>query len=181
MEKILTQVAATSSGESTDILTGLGIDWTLLVLQGVAFLILVWVLGKFVYPVFLRIIDERQAKIDESVKAAEQAEKNAEKAEAAVEGALDKARKEAADIVAIAKAEAVQMVEKAETSAKTKAERIVAQAQEDIAKEVANARKSLEKDTLKLVKEAASLATAGVADNKLDAALIRKSVEGVKK
>lgn len=158
MESILTQFAssAAENGEKTDILTGLGIDWTLLVLQGVAFLILVWILAKFVYPVFLRIIDERQAKIDESVKAAQEAEKKAEKAETAVEDALKQARKEAADIVATAKAEATQMVEKSEKSAKTKAERIVAEAHEDIQKEIAGAKKSLEKDTLRLVKQAAA-------------------------
>lgn len=184
MENILTQFASSSSSEQpekTDILTGLGIDWTLLVLQLIAFLILVWLLAKFVYPVFLRIIDERQAKIDESVKAAQDAEKKAEAAETAVEDALKVARKEAADVVATAKAEAVQMVEKAEKSAKTKAERIVAEAHEDIQKEVANAKKSLEKDTLRLVKEAASLATAGVADGKFDETLIKKSVEGAKR
>lgn len=73
------------------------------------------------------------------------------------------------------------MVEKAETSAKTKAERIVAEAHEDIQKEITAAKKSLENDTLNLVKQAASIATAGVADAKLDAALVKKSVEGAKK
>jgi len=184
VESIFTQFAATTSGEhaeKTDILTSLGIDWTLLVLQLVAFLILVWALGKFVYPVFLRIIDERQAKIDDSVKAAQEAEKNAEKAETAVEDALKKARKEAADIITMAKTEATQMVEKAENSAKTKAERIVEEAHEDIRKEIIAAKKSLEKDTLRLVRQAASLATAGVADAKFDEALIKKSVDGAKK
>lgn len=183
METILTQFASAASeqGEKADIFTSLGIDWTLLVLQLVAFLILVWALGKFVYPVFMRIIDERQTKIDESIQAAAAAEKKAEQAETAVEEALKQARKEAAEIVATAKTEAAGMVEKAESSAKTKAERIVAEAHEDIQKEVANARKSLEKDTLNLVKQAASLATAGVADAKFDTALIKKSVEGAKK
>lgn len=184
MENILTKLASATSGEQAekaDILTGLGIDWTLMALQGVGFLILVWVLAKFVYPVFMRIIDERQAKIDESVKAAVEAEKNAEKAETAVEDALKKARKEAADIVATAKTEAVQMVEKATDSAKTRADRIVAEAHEEIQKEVSAAKKMLEKDTLNLVKQAASIATAGVADSKLDAALIKKSVEGANK
>lgn len=181
MNTIFTQFAATEAGEKTDIISGLGIDWTLMALQAVAFLLLVAVLGKFVYPVFLRIIDERQAKIDESVKAAAAAEKKAEQAETAVEDAMKQARKEAADIVATAKTEASQMVEKAENSAKTKAERIVAEAHEDIQKEIANAKKSLEKDTLNLVKQAASLATAGVADAKFDTELIKKSVEGARK
>jgi F-type H+-transporting ATPase subunit b len=181
VKTFLTQFASTESAEKTDILTSLGIDWKLLVLQLIAFLILVWILAKWVYPVFLRIIDERQAKIDDSLKAAQEAEKKAEKAETAVEDALKIARKEAADIVATAKSEAVQMVEKAEDSAKKRADRIVAEAHEDIQKEVANAKKNLEKETISLVKQAASLVTAGVADSKLDAALVKKSVEGAKK
>lgn len=181
MQQAILTTFASQSAESGDILTGLGIDWTLLVLQLVAFLILVWALSKFVYPIFLKIIDERQAKIDESVKAAEQAEKKAEKAEQAVEDALKVARKEAADIVATAKAESVAMIEKAQSDAKTKSERIVAEAHESLEKEVTAARASLKKDTLALVKEAASLATASVADSKLDDALIKQSLEGARK
>jgi F-type H+-transporting ATPase subunit b len=184
VSSLFTQFAATATSEhaeETDILASLGIDWTLLLMQLVAFLILVWVLGKFVYPVFLRIIDERQEKLDEAGKAAEQAEKKAEQAESKITDSLKQARKEAADIVATAKAEATQMVEKAEAQAKTRSERIVAEAQEDIQKEVLAARKALEKDTVSLVKKAAGLAVAGVADDKLDTALIKKSIEGAKR
>lgn len=179
----LTYFAATEAhgGGSDSLFTALGINWQMLIFQMLAFIVLVWLLGKFVFPVLIKAVDDRQAKIEESVKAAVEAEKKAVAAESAVEDALKQARVEAADIVATAKSEAVQMVEKAEKSAKTKSERIVAEAHEDIQKEVANAKKSLEKDTLRLVKEAASLATAGVADAKFDTALVKKSVEGAKK
>jgi F0F1-type ATP synthase membrane subunit b/b' len=73
------------------------------------------------------------------------------------------------------------MVEKAETQAKTRSERIVAEAQEDIQKDVLAARKALEKDTISLVKKAAGLAVSGIADDKLDTALVKKSVEGAKR
>lgn len=164
--------------EKTDILTSLGIDWTLLILQLIAFLLLVWILGKFVYPVFVRILDERQAKLDEGLKASEVAAKKAEQAEANVAKALKQARIEAADIVATAKSEASAMVDKAELSAKSRSERIVAEAQEEIAKEVIAAKKLLEKETLSLVKTAAGLAISGVADDKLDEKIIKKAVEG---
>ncbi|HEY1085293.1 MAG TPA: F0F1 ATP synthase subunit B [Candidatus Saccharimonadales bacterium] len=173
--------SAAAEPEKETILEGLGIDFTLLILQGIAFLLMVFVLAKWVYPVFMRIIDEREKKIEESTKAAESAKEAAEKAEANVEAELKKARREAADIVATAKTEATSMVEKASVDAKTKAERIVAEAKESIEKDVIKARADLKKDTLKLVKEASSLATAAVADSKLDAALIKKSVEGAEK
>jgi vacuolar-type H+-ATPase subunit H len=91
-----------------------------------------------------------------------------------------KARKETADIVATAKTEATQMVEKADKNAKARAERIVAEAHEEIDKSVIAAKKTLERETLQLVKKAAGLAVAGVADSKLDEKLIKKSIEEAK-
>lgn len=183
MERILTQVAseAESAEENSDLLASLGIDWTLLIVQLVAFLVLVWLLGKFVYPVLIKALDSREAKIEEAGKAAEAAEKKAEAAESKIEDTLKQARAEAADIVATAKNEATQMIEKAEGDAKSRSERIVAEAHEDIQKDILAARKSLESETAKLVKQAASLAVSGIADAKLDDALIKKSVEGAKR
>lgn len=159
----------------------LGINLEMLIFQAVAFIILVLLLGKFVFPVLMKAVDERQAKIEEAGKAAEAAEKKAEAAESKIEDVLKKARTEAADIVATAKNEATQMIERAETNAKNRSERIVAEAHEDIAKDVLAARKTLEKDVIGLVKQAAGLALSGVADSKLDEALIKKSVEEAKR
>lgn len=179
----LTQLAVVESAnhaeESQDILTGLGIDGTLLVLQAIAFLLMVFVLAKWVYPVFMRIIDEREAKIEESTKAADEAKKAAEDAESKVEAELKKARKEAAEIVAIAKTEVAQMHDRSDKKAKERAEHIVSEAHKEIEKSILAAQKKLEKDTIDFVKQAASLVTAGVADDKLDTELVKKSVHSV--
>lgn len=172
---------AAAAAESEGILEGLGIDFTLLAMQTVAFLLTVFVLAKWVYPIFLRVVDEREERMAESAKAAEKAQKAAESAEANVEAELKKARKEAADIVATAKTEANQMAELSDKKAKERAERIVSEAQEEIDKTIIAARKSLEKDTLELVKKAAAAATAHVADEKFDSALVKKSLDGAKR
>lgn len=176
----LTYLAETAHATeaSSDLFSSLGINWQMLLFQMIAFIILVVVLGKFVFPVLMKTVDERQAKIEEAGKAAAKAEKKAEEAEAKIEAVLKKARTEAADIVSTAKSEATQMIEKAESQAKVRSERIVAEAQEEVQKDVLAARKALEKDTITLVKKAAGLAVASVADDKLDAAVIKKSVEG---
>lgn len=179
MDVSLQTLAAAAADD--DVLAVLGIDWTMLVLQLIAFLILVAIFGKFVYPIFMKIIDERQAKIEESVRAADEAREAAEKAESRVEADLKKARAEAADIVATAKAEAAQLTENADKKAKERAERIVADAQEEIDKSVRLARKELKRETLSLVKQAAAAATSHVADSKLDDALVQKSLEESKK
>jgi len=176
-----TQFASTAAEpEKADILTSLGIDWTLLVLQLVAFLILVWLLGKFVYPVFLKIVDERQAKVDEGIKAVAEAEKKATEAEAKVEASLKTARAEAADIVATAKAEATQMVEKAEADAKKRSERIVAEAHESLEKDVIAARKLLHNETLDLVALATEKVVGKAVSSKVDESVISAAVKEAK-
>lgn len=177
----LQQFAKTAEPESEGILAGLGIDFTLLIIQGLAFLLMVFILSKWVYPVFMRILDEREEKIAESTKAAEHAQKAAEKAESNVADQLKQARKEAAVIVSTAKDEATAMIAKAEASAKTRSERIVTEAHEEITKEIEKARKTLEKDTLMLVKAATAVVTSHVADEKIDTALVKKSIEEAKK
>ncbi len=166
---------------SQNLFSALGIDWKLLTFQIIAFVILVVLLGKFVFPILMKAVDDRQEKIEETTKAAEEARIKAEKAEANVEDTLKTARKEAADIVATAKVEASQIAETADAKAKERADRIVAEAHEGIQKDVLAARKSLEKDTLNLVKKAAGLTIAGVADSKIDNAILKKSVEEAKK
>lgn len=176
----LTYFAETQPAESGDLFSALGIEWQMLLFQGIAFLILVVILKKYVFPILLKQVDERQSKIEESTKAAEQAEKKAREATAKIEATVKKARTEAAGIVSTAKIEATSMVEKAESDAKVRSERILAEAHETLAKDVLAARETLKKDTLSLVKEAASIATSSVADSKLDSALIKKSLDGAK-
>lgn len=169
--------AAEPVGTKADMFKALGIDWQMLIFQGVAFLILVWILTKFVFPPLLKAVDDRQATIEEGTKAAAAAEKKAESAEAKIEETLKKARLEAADIVATAKSEATAAIETAETQAKVRAERIVTEAHEDIAKEVLAVRNTLKKDTLKFVKQAAEAASNHVADDRFDTDLVKKSVQ----
>ena len=122
---------ASAEAGSDNLFSALGIDWQMLIFQMIAFVVLVLLLGKFVFPVLIKAIDDRQSKLDEAGKAAEQAEKKAEEAEAKIQATLKQARTEAADIVTTAKNEATQMIEKAESQAKSRSERIVAEAHED--------------------------------------------------
>lgn len=178
MMNTLQNFAATND---ESIFGALGIDFKMLILQAIGFAILVWLLGKYIFPILLKQVDERQSKIEESTKAAVDAEKNAAAAEKKIEATLKEARTAAADIVAIAKTEATQSIEKAEAQAKARSERIVAEAHEELQKDVLAARKTLEKDTIDLVRRAASLSVASLADDKLDTQLVKKSVEGARK
>lgn len=175
--EFLTQFAATEAGADKDIFSTLGIHWELLALQVVAFLILVWALGKFVYPWLMKQVDERQAKIEESVKAAEEAEKKAESAQEEVAALLKEARVEAKDIVATAKDEAAAMVAGAETKAKQRADKIVADAQEQLQKDVIAARKALHNDTIELVALATEKIVGKTVSDSVDKKIIAAAVK----
>ncbi len=180
--ELFTQITwlASSAAESKDIFTSLGIDWTLLAVQMVAFLILVALLGKYVYPVFTKVIDERQEQIEASTKAAEAAQEHAETAQVEVEKLLATARKEAKEIVATAKLEASSSLEAAEKKATSRAQKIVDTAHEQIQKDILAAKKALHNETLELVAVATEKIIGQKMDAKTDKALIETSVKDAK-
>lgn len=176
MKSILRQFAATDSAEEVDVLTGLGIDLKLLILQIIAFLILVWALKKFVYPIFERILDERQAKIDASTQAADEALAAADTTEASVKQLMKKARRDASDVVSSAKAEAAAMVDAADAKAKARSETMLETARDDIKKEMTAARKELHSEMIDLVTLATEKVVGEYASG-IDDKLIKQAVE----
>ncbi|MDB5162164.1 MAG: atpF [Candidatus Saccharibacteria bacterium] len=164
---LLSQFAETAAPKG-DIFAALGIDWRLLILQIIAFLILVALLGKFVYPWLMKSVDERQANIEAATKAAAKAQEAAAKNHEQVAELLALARKEAAEIVDTAKLESSEIVANSEKKARTNAEQIVADAQAQIQKDVANVKKDLYNETLELV---------GLATEKVVGAKLAKSID----
>ncbi len=175
-------LATAATEGSDDLLSKLGIDgWTLL-FQTIAFLILVFVLGKWVYPVFVGIIDKREADIAASAKAADEAKKAADSASEEVASLLAEARQQASEIVATAKTEANAAVAAAEDKAKAKSAAIIAAARDDIDKEIADVRKTLHNDVIDLVTAATEVVVGDVVAKKdIDTALIKKAVQGAAK
>lgn len=176
--EILKQFATTEAhAEKKDIFSALGIDWQILIFQIIAFLLLVWLLGKFVYPWLMKSVDERQEAIEESVKAAKAAEEKAETAQDEIAKMLKEARKEAKDIVATAKDEATAMVEASDKKAKTRSEKIVADAHDQIEKDVIAARKALHNDTIELVALATEKVIGKAITDKVDDKVIAAAVK----
>jgi F-type H+-transporting ATPase subunit b len=149
----VTQFASTEAA-SGGVFGALGINFTLLIFQIVAFLLLVWLLSKFVYPVFVRIIEEREAKIEASVNAAKEAEAKAQDSQKEIAALLKQARAEAADIVTTAKDEASKLAADSDEKARARAEQIVKTAHGELEKEIAAAKKMLHNETIELVASA---------------------------
>lgn len=173
-------VAATAEAENSDLFASLGIDWKMLLLQSIAFLILLWLLSKYVFPVLIKMIDEREAKIAEGQKAAEEATKQAESTKDDVAKLLKEARREAAEVVATAKDQANKMIADSDEKAKQRAERIVASAQDDITKEVDAARTALRNETLELVALATEKVAGSAISKSVDETQIKSALKEVK-
>jgi len=173
------QFANTSSGAtaSSDLLGSLGIDWKMLLLQTIAFLLLLFVLSKYVYPILMKMIDDREKKIEESVKAAHDAEKSAAEASEKTAKLMKQARKDADELVASAKLEATAMVESAEKKSRVRAEQIAADAEAEIAKSVAAARQALRQETIGLVAEATEKVVGKTVNAGVDKKVIAEAVK----
>jgi F-type H+-transporting ATPase subunit b len=177
MDTLLTTMASSSEG---NLFTALGIDWKLLVLQTIAFLILLWFLSKVVFPPLTRMLEKRDATIEAGVQAAQAAEKKADEAKSEVEKLLKQARREASDIVTTAKEEATAAIEAADAKAKTRAERTLADAEDQIKKDILSARKALHNETLDLVAQATEAVVGKTVTPQIDQAVISAAIKGVK-
>ena len=178
---IATQFAAEhAEAASSDVFTALGIDWKMLVFQLIGFVVLVWVLGKFVYPSLMEAVDKRQADIEAGSKAASEAEKKAAEAKAEIAKLMKQARHDASDIVSTAKEEAAAALEKADAKSKERADRIVADAQAQIEKDVLSAKKALHNETIDLVALATEKVVGKTVSAKVDDSVIAAAVKEAK-
>jgi F-type H+-transporting ATPase subunit b len=172
--------AAATTEQSGDVFSALGIDWRLLVLQIIAFLILVFLLGKFVYPWLMKQVDERQAAIEAAAKAATEAQASAAESQDRVTELLAEARAQAAEIVDTAKIEASSMLSASEERARSTAEKIAAEAQANVDKSIETAKRELHDETLDLIALATEKVIHTKLDTKADAALIASALKEIK-
>jgi F-type H+-transporting ATPase subunit b len=104
----------------------------------IAFLIIFFIMSKFAWPMVLKMMEDRENKIQGDMDAAEQAKDQARSDAQAYADRLAVAEREAADIIAAAKREAEE-----------ERSRILAKAQQDAAATIAKARDAVESERKK--------------------------------
>ena len=169
--------ASSSGSEDGGLFAALGVDWKLLIIQIVAFVVLVAVLKKFVYPQFMEDVDRRQAAVEEVQRASAQAQESSEKNKQEIEQLLGDARKEAADIVSTAKNEAESIVSGSEEKARVNAERIVSDARAEIERDVENVKKELHSQTVEFVALATEKVIGKANSKKIDSEIITQAIK----
>ncbi len=104
-----------------------------LIVEVVAFLIVLGFLGKYVLPVLNKALEERQEQIRTALEAAETARVEAAEADATRQETLDEARRQAREMIAQANKAAERVAAQAEERGRIEYERLVARAEAEIA------------------------------------------------
>lgn len=100
-----------------DILNQFGVQPVLLAAQVVNFLILLFILKKFLYKPILKVLDERKKRIEDSLKNAEEIERRLQQTHEQSERIIAKTLKESQRILDETNAQAAQILEKTNKAA----------------------------------------------------------------
>lgn len=134
----------------------LGINgWNLLV-QAIAFLAFVYLLWRYAVGPIVRVLDQRQARISESLMAAERMQVELRETQAKNEEIMAEARREAQELLQVARQNAEQVENRARERAESAADEFLGRAQETLRQETAQARQQLRQEVADLAVIAAS-------------------------
>jgi F-type H+-transporting ATPase subunit b len=124
--------------------------------QIVVFLILLWVINKFIVPPISKMIDERAKKIAEGLAAAERGQKDLDEAKSRADEVVREARDRANQILDQASRRSNEIVEQARHTATAEGDRLIAAAKQQTALEATRAREDLRKQVAELTVRSAS-------------------------
>lgn len=142
--------------------------------QMVTFAMFVWFCMKFVWPVIIEAMEEREKKISDGLDAADRAMRDLEMAKNQASDQMKEAKQEAAGIVDHANKRANQIVDEAKQQAIVEGDRLKAAAQADIEQEVNRAKEELRASVAGLALAGAEKVLEASIDDKANRALVDK-------
>src|ERR1044071_4162703 len=132
----------------------------------VTFLVVLFLLRKFAWKPILKMLNDRDAKIENSLQEAERARKEVENLKSENENLLAQARAERDKILKEAKEIREKLITEAKTEAQNEGRRMIQSAKESIEKEKQLAMRELREQTVNIAMEAASKILRKELDNK---------------
>lgn len=143
----------------------IGFDWKLGLFNLINFLVLFWLLKKYMFKPMLAVINERHQKSNEAMENFKKAQTEVSMAEQNAERIIKEARKNSNDIIASAHTDATHLGENMKTKAKTEIELLVTQARKNIAIEKQQMKEEVKGEVVDVV----MLGVEKILDEKLDA------------
>lgn len=124
--------------------------------QTIAMVVFVWFSMKFIWPVLMKVIEDRRKLIADGIAAGEKGQRELAEARHGSEAILADARQKAVQVTDLASKRGNDLIAEAKNAALAEGQRIVGQAKGEIANEQARAKDGLRK-------EVSALALAGAA------------------
>jgi F-type H+-transporting ATPase subunit b len=145
-----------------------------LIVQSLAFIVVGWVTMKFIWPLLLGVIEERQKKIEDGLAAADKGTRSLDDAKVAAADILKEARAQATKIVDQAGRRSNEMIDEAKATANAEGKRLLGEAKQEVSVETNRARELLRKEVATLAISGASKLLGREIDAKTHADLLDK-------
>jgi len=152
-----------------------------LIAEIIAFLLMLGVLARWVYPPIIRAAEARQNQIKLQLEQAEKARKEAEERLQAAQAEIVKAREQAGQIIEQANRAAERIQQEAQEKARDEARRIVEAASRDIDAERQRAIQAIRLQMADIVTEAVRRIVGESLDGQLHHKLVEATIEQVEK
>jgi F-type H+-transporting ATPase subunit b len=156
------------------ILDSLGINIGAVLWHFFNFLLLIWVLQKYMYKPVLKMLDDRATRIRESLAQAEAVREETARLESESRSILDEARRQGQELLALANQNSERIVSEARQAAQQEAERLVERARSEMTRERDQAFAELREQVADLTVAAASRLINRSLDDQAHRALVRE-------
>jgi F-type H+-transporting ATPase subunit b len=145
-----------------------------LIVQGLAFFAVAWLIMKFGWPHIMAAIEERQKKIADGLAAGERGQKELAEAKNSANDIIREAHARAGKIVDQANRRSTELVDEARGTAIAEGQRLVGEARQEVELETSRARETLRKEVATLAVLGASRLLGREIDQKTHAELLDK-------
>jgi F-type H+-transporting ATPase subunit b len=162
-----------------EIIQKFGLETKLFLFQVINFLIVVFILKKFLYAPLKKVLDERKRKVEQSLRDAEKAEITLKNADEDRKKILAEAKSDADMLAASAKVSIAETKEKAISEAKRRSEQILDGAKQKAAAEFESMNKQIGKISVDISAKIISKALADLFTDEEKQKLMSRAVEKI--
>lgn len=164
-----------------ELIKNFGLDPVLLVVQIINFVIVLYILRRFLYKPVLSILQKRQESIKVGLQEAQEARIRLEKVLEEEKRILRRAKAEAEKIIEESKLSSLQLQKKIEEDTKNTAQNLINQAKEQIGREAMETEKMLSQNVSRLAVKFLQSALQNFFSERQQKEVIEKALEKVKK
>lgn len=173
----LVQFAKVTSPEEAGGFGALGLDPKAFIVQLITFLIVFYILKKYVFGRIIDVLDKRQKVIEQGLRSAKDMTAQREKLASEVAELQAEARARADEILAESRSQSEAIITKASQSASEKADKMVTEAKKKITEETERSRRSLRSEIVAIVVDTTEKLIGAKVDAHKDKAIIDQALK----